>query len=166
MMHIRPERRQDALTISQLTTEAFANAPYSGGNEARIVEALRDADAMTLSLVAEEGDRIVGHIAFSPVQIDGRPVDWYGLGPVSVAPDRQGQGIGGALIREGLDGLRRIGARGCVLLGDPAYYGRFGFVSDPGLTYMRYASPYLQRLVLAGDPPSGDVTYHAGFGVG
>lgn len=164
-MQIRPERRQDALLIGQVTTEAFENAPHSGGNEARIIEALRDANAMAMSLVAEEYDRVVGHIAFSPVQIDQRSVDWYGLGPVSVAPHLQRKGIGGALIREGLDRLQRMGAKGCVLLGDPAYYGRFGFVSDPKLTYMRYPNPYLQRLVLAGDPPSGDVTYHSGFAV-
>ena len=163
MMHIRPERRQDAQSISQLTTRAFADAPHSGGNEARIVDALRDADALTLSLVAEAGEGIVGHIAFSPVRIDGRTVDWYGLGPVSVAPDLHGQGIGAALVREGLDRLRRIGARGCVVVGDPAYYGRFGFVGDPGLTYMRHASPYFQRLVLQGAPPSGDVIYHPAF---
>lgn len=164
-MQIRLERQQDALLIGQLTTEAFANAPHSGGNEARIIEALRDANALAMSLVAEEDDKVVGHIAFSPVQIDQRSVDWYGLGPVSVVPDLQRKGIGGALIRDGLDRLRRIGAKGCVLLGDPAYYGRFGFISDPRLTYMRYSSPYFQRLVLAGDPPIGDVSYHSGFAV-
>lgn len=164
-MQIRPERQQDALSISRLTTEAFENAPHSGGNEARIIEALRGSNALTISLIAEECGQIVGHIAFSPVQIDRRSVEWYGLGPVSVAPHLQRKGIGSALIREGLDRLRRMGAKGCVLLGDPSYYGRFGFVSDPKLTYIQYPNPYFQRLVLAGDTPGGDVTYHSGFGV-
>lgn len=165
-MQIRSERQEDATLISQLTIEAFENAPHSGGDESRIIEALRKANALALSLVAVgDGDKIVGHIAFSPVQIDRRSDKWYGLGPVSVMPKLQRRGIGGALILEGLDQLRRMGANGCVLMGDPGYYGRFGFVSDPKLTYLRYPSPYFQRVVLIGDPPRGDVTYHSGFDV-
>ncbi|MGY4173345.1 putative N-acetyltransferase YhbS [Bradyrhizobium sp. USDA 4529] len=121
---------------------------------------------LTISLVAVSDDgSIFGHVAFSPVRIEGVVGRWYGLGPVSVAPDLQRQGTGGALIRAGLARLAAMNADGCVLLGDPAYYSRFGFVSDPALTYGGEPSPYFQRLVLKGDPPKGDVKYHAAFDV-
>ncbi|MGX1347500.1 putative acetyltransferase [Bradyrhizobium elkanii] len=165
-MQIRDERDEDAVAISRITAAAFAEAPHSSGTEARIVEALRAAGALTLSLVAVSGDgHIVGHVAFSPVQINGVAGRWHGLGPVSVAPDMQRQGIGGALIRDGLARLVTQNADGCVLLGDPAYYSRFGFVSDPALTYGGEPSPYFQRLVLNGKAPEGDVSYHSAFDV-
>ncbi|WP_342713201.1 N-acetyltransferase [Bradyrhizobium sp. B124] len=165
-MQIRHERGEDAAAISRITTAAFATAPHSSGTEARIVEALRQAGALTVSLVATSDDgRIVGHVAFSSVQIDGVAGRWYGLGPISVAPEMQRQGIGGALLRAGLARLAALNADGCVLLGDPAYYSRFGFVSDPALTYGGKPSPYFQRLVLKGEPPKGDVRYDAAFDV-
>ncbi|MCP1912711.1 putative N-acetyltransferase YhbS [Bradyrhizobium elkanii] len=163
-MQIKDERPEDAAAISRITAAAFATAPHSSGTEARIVEALRQADALTISLVAVSDDgSIFGHVAFSPVRIEGVVGRWYGLGPVSVAPDLQRQGTGGALICAGLARLAAMNADGCVLLGDPAYYSRFGFVSDPALTYGGEPSPYFQRLVLKGDPPKGDVKYHAAF---
>ncbi|MGY3496593.1 MULTISPECIES: GNAT family N-acetyltransferase [unclassified Bradyrhizobium] len=165
-MQIKDERPEDAAAISRITAAAFATAPHSSGTEARIVEALRQADALTISLVAVSDDgSIFGHVAFSPVRIEGVVGRWYGLGPASVAPDLQRQGTGGALIRAGLARLAAMNADGCVLLGDPAYYSRFGFVSDPALTYGGEPSPYFQRLVLKGDPPKGDVKYHAAFDV-
>lgn len=162
-MEIRPETMADAAAIAALTTAAFATAPHASGTEAAIVAALRDAGALSLSLVAGEGGRITGHVAFSPVTIDGRACGWFGLGPVSVAPDRQGQGIGAALIRDGLARLAAMGAKGCVLLGDPGYYRRFGFEADPGLRLPEVPPQYFLRLVLAGAPPAGIVAYHPGF---
>lgn len=100
-MHIRRETPEDVAEIRSLTNDAFRNAAYSSGKEGEIVDALRAAKALTLSLIAEEDRRILGHVAFSPVLIDGEDKGWYGLGPVSVCPDRQGEGIGGKLIREG-----------------------------------------------------------------
>ncbi|MGY4318466.1 GNAT family N-acetyltransferase [Bradyrhizobium sp. JR3.5] len=165
-MQIRDERDEDAAAISRVTAAAFANAPHSSGTEARIVAALRQAGALTISLVATSDDgRIVGHVAFSPVQIDRMPGRWCGLGPISVTPEMQRQGIGGALIREGLARLAALNADGCVLLGDPLYYSRFGFVTDPALTYGGEPSAYFQRLVLKGAPPKGDVSYHPAFDV-
>ncbi|UGA44485.1 N-acetyltransferase [Bradyrhizobium quebecense] len=166
-MQIRDERdEEDAAAISRVTAAAFANAPHSSGTEARIVAALRQAGALTISLAAVSDDgSIVGHVAFSPVQIDRTAGRWYGLGPISVVPEMQRQGIGRALIREDLARLAAINASGCVLLGDPAYYSRFGFVSDPALTYAGEPSPYFQRLLLRGDPPNGDVSYHRAFDV-
>ena len=98
-----------------------------------IINALRAAGALTISLVAEVGGKVVGHIAFSPVTISDGSHDWYGVGPVSVLPEFQKQGIGKSLIQEGLSLLKAAGAKGCVLVGDPRYYERFGFRNLPDL---------------------------------
>ncbi|MGH6911083.1 MAG: GNAT family N-acetyltransferase [Phenylobacterium sp.] len=124
---------------------------------------MRAAGALTLSLVATEGGEIVGHVAFSPVRINGEAGDWYGLGPVSVWPDRQRKGIGQAQIREGLQRLRSLGAGGCVLLGDPAYYRRFGFERDPELYDVDAPPGAFQRLSLNGSRPTGEVRFHPAF---
>ena len=162
---IRPEQKGDEAAISALTTAAFATAAHSNGTEAVIVERLRDAGELTLSLVAtNEAGLLVGHVAFSPVRIADGSENWFGLGPISVLPTCQGQGIGAALIREGLGRLEEHGAAGCVVLGEPAYYGRFGFAHDPMLTYPGPPADYFQRLVLCGDAPSGVVSYSNAFG--
>ena len=162
-MQIRLERPEDATTIHALTDAAFEGMPFSDQTEARLVDALREAGALTLSLVATEGGDIVGHVAFSLVTINGETGDWYGLGPVSVWPDRQRMGIGQALIRDGLQRLQSLGAGGCVLLGDPAYYRRFGFESDPDL-YNAGAPPgAFQRLSLNGSRPKGEARFHPAF---
>src|SRR5689334_4880150 len=109
-MQIRLERPEDAATIHALTDAAFKGMPFSDETEAGVIDGLRAAGALTLSLVATEGGEIVGHVAFSPVQINGEAGDWYGLGPVSVWPDHQRRGIGQALIRDGLQRLRSLGA--------------------------------------------------------
>ncbi|MGX5736460.1 GNAT family N-acetyltransferase [Bosea thiooxidans] len=166
-MPIRAEQPGDIDAIRALTTEAFATAPHRSGTEAAIVDGLRAAGALTLSLVAVAGDgtdaALLGHVAFSPVTIDGADRGWFGLGPVSVRPGRQRGGIGSALIREGLRRLRASGAGGCVLLGDPAYYGRFGFAADPALVLEGVPPEYFMRLAFGGDVPAGTVRYHAAF---
>lgn len=165
-MQIRPERPEDASAIGAITTDAFRNASHSGGNEARIIEALRAADALTISLVGtDDGGAIIGHVAFSPVEIDQQPGKWFGLGPVSVPADLQCRGIGSALIREGLARLEALGADGCILLGDPAYYARFDFMNGDALTYLGYVTPNLQWRAFAGPAPRGAVTYHPAFDV-
>ena len=122
---IRCETDADAGAIADVTTAAFSTLPISNHTEQFIIAALRAANALTVSLVAEMDGRVVGHIAFSPVTMsDGSP-GWYGLGPVSVLPAYQRQGIGGALIQEGLSRLKGLGARGCCLVGHPKYYKRF-----------------------------------------
>ena len=165
-MPIRAECSDDTNAIRLLTEAAFKDAPHTRHTEARIVEALRAAGALTVSLVAVENEVIVGHVAFSPVTISDGTRDWFGLGPVSVTPGRQGEGIGQALIREGLRRLEAAGAAGCVVLGEPAYYGRFGFTYDPDLVYGEVPAGYFLRLALGGVPPKGEVTYHAGFDAG
>lgn len=162
-MDIRFERPGDADIIRALTDAAFRDLPYSSRTEAAIVDALRKAGALTISLVAIRDEEIVGHVAFSPVTIDGEAGKWFGLGPVSVRPCCQRNGIGQAVIRAGLDRLRQLGASGCVVLGDPAYYARFGFTSDPELHYDDVPPEYFQRLVFGQVVPKGSVAYHAAF---
>jgi predicted N-acetyltransferase YhbS len=139
--------------------------PTAAAPEPRIVDALRQVRALISMVVVSDDGRIVGYVVFSPVRIDRNDARWYRLGPVSVAPQLQRHGIGRALIREGLARLATLDADGCVVLGDPAYYGRSGFVSDPALTYGGEPSPYFQYLVLKGEPPRGNVAYHPAFGV-
>lgn len=164
MMEIRHERLEDKEAIAALIMSAFAPAEHSSGSEAGIVEQLRNAGALTLSLVAEEDGEIVGHAAFSPITIDGRSIGWFGLGPVAVRPDRQRQGIGDRLISHGLEMLISYGSAGCVVLGEPGYYGRFGFVADERLRYPGPPPEYFQMLAFGRDRPNGTVAYHPAFG--
>ena len=161
---IREERPWDEPAIAALTEVAFRTVRYSEGGETAIIERLRAAGDLTLSLVAENMDQaIIGHVAFSPVTIsDGTP-GWYGLGPISVIPLRQRAGIGPALAAEGLARLGKIGARGCVVLGDPKYYRRLGFDHDPALVFPGPPPEYFQRLVLSGNDPQGIVQYASAF---
>jgi putative acetyltransferase len=162
-MEIRFEQSEDLAAIRTLTFAAFGNAPHSTQTEAAIIDALRAAGALTISLVAVDAEVLVGHVAFSPVTINGEVSGWYGLGPVSVRPDRQRKGVGRALIQTGLDHLRAMNAQGCVVLGDPLYYGRFGFISDPNLRYGNVPPEYFQRLALSDEVPKGEVLFHPGF---
>lgn len=160
---IRGERASDVEAIDRVTRAAFENHPYSRQTEQFIIRALRAAGALALSLVAEEEGRVVGHAAFSPVTIsDGSP-DWFGAGPLSVLPGLQKQGIGTSLMREGLARLKAAGAGGCVLVGDPAFYGRFGFRSEPGLVHEGVPQQYVLALSLDGSKPQGIVAFHPAF---
>ncbi len=162
---IRDQQPEDDAVVRQLVGDAFRGRPYSDGREPAILDALRAAGALTVALVAEEDGRILGQVAFSPVAIDGTAGDWYGLGPVAVRSDRQGQGIGQALIREGLDRIRALGAQGCVLAGAPGYYGRFGFTADPRLQSPGIPPQYFLVLPFGTEVPDGTVTFHPAFDV-
>lgn len=162
---IRNERPEDAEAIASVTRSAFAAAEYSSGTEERIIAALRDAGELTISLVAELSGTVVGHVAISPVTIsDGAP-HWYGLGPVSVLPANQRAGVGSKLIRASLDRLRALNAHGCVVLGEPAYYSRFGFSTYPLLVLPGVPAEYFQAMCFGGPMPSGTVEYHEAFKV-
>jgi putative acetyltransferase len=162
---VRPERDGDEAGIAWVINTAFAGADHSGGNEADIVRRLRSERELEASYVAATpAGEIVGHVAFSPVLIDSDECGWYGLGPLAVLPDWQRRGIGAALVEAGLARLRHIDAAGCVVLGEPAYYARFGFAHDPALSYPGPPPEYFQRLVLSGEPPSGVVEYSPAFG--
>lgn len=162
-MTISKERPQDIEAISRLTEAAFRNEEYSSHTEHFIVNALRRTGQLSISLVASEHDEILGHVAISPVSISSGVTGWYGLGPISVRPDRQGKGIGSALMRAALQQLRQQGAAGCVVLGDPAYYGRFGFKAHPGLELPDVPPEYFQALSFTGELPVGVVKYAAAF---
>lgn len=163
-MRIRPEQPEDIADIRYVTEAAFLPLAHSNQDEADIIDALRAAQALTISLVAIEDEELVGHVAFSPVTIAGQPEGWYGLGPIAVRPDSQGQGIGQELIRKGLAQLEALGARGCVVLGDPDYYARFGFETVVGLELPGVPPEYFQCLTFAGQkPPHGTVAYHEAF---
>ena len=157
-MNIRDEGPDDSAGIRALVLAAF-----EGRQEADLVDRLRaDGDA-EISVVAVDGDQIVGHVLFSPMNAPFRAL---GLAPVSVAPDRQGEGIGESLIRAGLDRARQAGWQGVFVMGDPAYYSRFGF--DPSLASgfaSPFAGPYLMAAALDGALPTitGKLDYAPAF---
>jgi len=162
---IRNETDVDVHAITQVTVAAFDTPENEHLTEHLIVEALRAADALTVSLVAEVGGRVVGHIAFSPVSISDGTMCWYGLGPVSVLPEYQRKGIGTALIHEGLARLKELNAKGCCLVGHPEYYARFGFRNVVGLVYEGVSQEVFFALPFDGRLPRGTVTFHEGFDV-
>jgi putative acetyltransferase len=163
-MNIRTETPRDVQDIARVVEVAFAGADHASGQEAAIVERLRASGRLTLSLVAEDEGSVVGCVVFSPVQVSDGSAGWYGLGPVAVLPERQGLGIGKALIERGLGRLSEIGADGCVVLGDPGYYGRFGFRSRADVVLRGVPPEYFQALPLrAGVQMRGVVTYHEAF---
>lgn len=162
-MIIRNEMESDVEVISEVTRAAFENHPYSKHTEQFIVNVLRAANALTVSLVAEVDGKVVGHIAFSPVTISSGSHNWYGLGPVSVLPECQNQGIGKSLIRKGLSLLKALGAKGCVLVGDPKYYERFGFRNFPDLILESVPQEYFLALPFDENRTQGVVMFHQGF---
>jgi len=164
---IRSERPTDIDAIEQVTLAAFMGKFSDNPTEHLIVNGLRNAGALSLSLVAELNKKIVGHVAFSLVTINGENLNWYGLGPISVLPELQKQGVGSKLIKEGLSAIRALGAKGCALEGSPVYYQRFGFRSYPGLIYEGSPAPeYFMALPFYEDVPQGKVEYHQAFYIG
>lgn len=162
-MKIRPEVASDEAAIDRVVECAFASSSHTDHAEVAIVHALREHGDLTLSLVSEIAGKVVGHVAFSPVDIDVQHGDWFGLGPLAVQPDCQRHGIGSALVNRGLAELRNQGAAGCVVLGDPDYYHRFGFVSDGTLRYGDVPARYIQRIAFDGRAPSGEIRYAGAF---
>lgn len=92
-----------------------------------------------------------------------RPEGWYGLGPISAIPEKQGQGIGSELMNRVIDALKEIGAAGCILVGEPGFYNRFAFTAAPGMSFPGVPAEYLMALTFTGDVPVGEVTYHESF---
>lgn len=162
-MMIRPEKVGDEAAISAVTEAAFAGKAYSDQTEHLVVDRLRRAGALTLSLVAVGGEDILGHIAFSPLTLSGGEAGWLGLGPLSVLPQHQRQGIGRRLVNAGLEQLKATGASGCCLLGSPQYYGAFGFVNVPHLVLPEVPPQYFQVFTFSGVIPNGTVAFHRGF---
>ena len=146
-----------------MTIAAFREAPHSDQAEQYVVKALRRENALAISLVALLQGAVVGHVALSPVTISDGSTDWFGLGPISVLPEHQQHGIGTQLMQRALAELRPRNAAGCVLLGDPAYYGRFGFQVDGRLRYPEAPAEYFQAIRFRDTAAQGRVTYHEAF---
>ncbi len=160
---IRDETHADAAAITEVTAAAFKTLEISDHTEQFVVEALRAAKALTISLVAEVDGQVVGHIAFSPVTLTDGTRDWYGLGPVSVLPAYQRMGIGKALIRAGLSRLKALGAKGCCLVGHPEYYPKFGFENVARPAMEGVPPEVFFALSFDGLYPQGFVTFHEAF---
>ncbi|MCP4306926.1 MAG: N-acetyltransferase [bacterium] len=166
-MILRDEAPEDRNVIHELTRAAFADKSFSAKDEHFLVDALREAGALAVSLVAVGDGSVVGHVAFSLVEMatpEGAVADgWYALGPISVAPNRQGQGIGGRLARAGLERIKALGAKGCVLAGDPNYYTRFGFRHDPLITLENVPAGASLVLRITDNDDHGLVRFHPAF---
>lgn len=180
-VHIRPETKIDIPIIETVTSSAFKNAEHSDHNEQLIIQGLREANQLSISLVAEAETEdelektIVGHIAVSPVKISDGSQDWYAIGPVSVLPKCQGRGVGSRLVERALEELQKstYHAAGCVVLGNPKFYSRFGFLPAgdssleldiPGLE-AEYFMARTWRERSESSVGMGKVTYHDSFGV-
>jgi len=165
-VRIRPEQPGDIEAIARLTELSFRNHPHSNHTEHLVIGKLRDCGALAVSLVAEAGKQVVGHIAFSPVQVADGSRKWYALGPVCVASAFRKRGIGRALVDAGIAALRGLGAEGCVLMGEAGFYERFGFRHYPECFPDGVSPEYLKYflvLPLGGQVVAGKVSHHAAF---
>ena len=160
---IRAEQTSDIDAIRRVVTAAFAGVVQSNQKESLLVDQLREHGALIVSLVAHIKGHVVGHIAFSPVTVDGILCDWFGLGPLAVLPVYQRRGFGSRLVDAGLRSLRAIGAKGCVVLGEPDYYGRFSFAARDELILENVPAPFFLAQSFIGEYPCGKVLYHRAF---
>lgn len=160
---IRKERPEDFASIHDITMRAFAPMAYSQGNEQDMIRALRASGGLTLSLVAAQDSKIVGHVAFTTAFAKDGSEGWYALGPISVEPALQRDGVGKSLIENGLAQLRALEAAGCILVGDPAYYGRFGFRPFPQFTPENEPAEYFMILPMRVAEPSAPMRFHPAF---
>lgn len=162
-MKIRKEHPADYQAIRQVTELAFQGKEYAGGDEQDIINRLRATNALTLSYVAVDNETIVGHIAFSPAIAEDRSAPWFALGPVSVMPEQQRKGIGSALIRQGLSELKKTGALGCILTGDPAFYKKFDFNLKPENAPANEPKEYFMVKLFTPFEPIGSFSFHSAF---
>ena len=160
---IRNEIDADVDAITEVTVAAFKTLEISNHTEQFIIEALRAVKALTVSLVAEIDSRVIGHVAFSPVTISDGTQNWYGLGPVSVLPQYQRNGVGKALIQQGLSRLKDLNAKGCCLVGHPDYYRKLGFKNVSGLVHEGVPQEVFLAMSFDGQIPQGTVAFHEGF---
>ncbi|MEN7538064.1 GNAT family N-acetyltransferase [Aurantiacibacter flavus] len=161
---IRPERPGDEAAIRALTQRAFLGLPYSDGDEADMIERLRSDDDLLLSLVAEDHRGIIGQITYSRALLSNGEDGWMLIGPISVAPARQREGIGRALIEAGEAAIREMGAKGITVLGDPQLYGRFGFAQHTPLRLEGELTEYFQVKSFGADIPEATVSFAPAFG--
>jgi len=156
---VRSARPEDHPAISTLL-----NAAFGGAEEAELVESLRGAGDVVLELVAVAGDAIVGQILFSRLTV-GDDFDAVALAPLAVLPANQRHGVGAALVKAGHDQLQASGESLSIVLGDTAYYGRFGYTHARAAGYdSAYQGEHLQGLAFREAPISGALTYAPAFG--
>ena len=164
ILTIRPEQPADISPIREVVKQAFHHAEHTNQREHAIVDALREAKELYLSRVAERDGQMIGHIAVCRIHISHGQKGWFGIGPVSVIPEYQGKGGGSRLIQSTLEQLEESGAKGCVLVGDPAYYTRFGFKQVNSLTFSGIPQGYFLARSFGKSFPKGEVSYPAAFG--
>lgn len=162
-MLIRNEIDGDASAVRKVVTEAMKLLPQSTGAEAAIVDRLRADNALSLSLVADDGGEVVGYLAASDALV-GAESGWGLIGPVAVLPSRHREGIGSALMTEAIKRLR-ANCKGAALVGDPGYYGRFGFRAFSGLRLGDVPPRFVQALPFDGSEPEGELIHHPAFGL-
>jgi putative acetyltransferase len=160
---IRDERTDDQPSIHDLTRRAFAPMSFAAGDEQDLIDALRARGGLTLSLVAELDGKVVGHVAFSAASAEDGSGGWHALDPISVEPELQRRGIGKSLIAEGVARLRGLNAAGCILVGNPAYYQRFGFRPFPHLAPETEPAEYFMILPMAVAEPKSKMQFHPAF---
>jgi putative acetyltransferase len=160
---VRAERSEDHASIGDVIRAAFRGRPYAAGDEAELVDELRRAGALVVSLVAELRGVVIGQIAFSPAYPADGSALWYALGPVAVLPEYQLGGIGSQLIERGLQAIGAMNAAGCILTGNPDYYRRFGFVVSPSHAPADEPAEFFMIKALGGRLPSGPIRFHPAF---
>ena len=160
---IRHEQADDFEAIREVTKLAFTGMPFADGDEHELTDALRTAGVLAVSLVAERHGQVIGHVAISVAFPEDGSLGWYALGPASVHPAHQGSGAGSALIRKGLEELETLGASGCILTGDPGFYGRFGFRLEPSLAPPEEPREYFMVKVICGQRTTRPILFHRAF---
>lgn len=167
---IRAEKTTDIEPINQLILLAFANHPHQDPNlgvtEHLIVQNLRQSAALTISLVAEYQAQIIAHVAFSPIQVNHQKSNYHVMAPVSVLPEFQNCGVGTQLIKNGLIKLQQFNSDGCVVLGDPEYYQRFGFHHNHKFSAKGAPKPYFMAQSFTDHHHlnnAAEITFHEAF---
>ncbi len=160
---IRPERPEDIQAIHDVTKRAFATMSYAGGDEQLLPARFRKAGALALSLVAELDGKIVGQLTLTPAFAADESPGWFALGPISVAPETQKQGIGTKMIEAAKAWMREKSAAGCVLIGNPTYYSRFGWLGFPDIAPEGEPPEFYQILPLGVAEPATIVSFHPLF---
>lgn len=160
---IRDQNEADFAVVHDVVITAFKTLPVACGREQFVMDALWRGGRATVALVAEDDGMIVGQAAFSKIKVGGADVGWHGCGPVAVLPARHRQGIGSALMRKGLAKLKALGSKGCVVVGHPTYYPRFGFANTDAMREPGVPPEVFMAILFDGDMPKGDVTFDEAF---
>lgn len=161
---IRVERPGDEAAIHALTKRAFVGAPYSDGDEADVIDRLRADGDLLLSLVALERAEIIGQVTCSRATLSNGEEGWMVIGPVAVAAEHRGKGLGRALMDAGETAMRETGAKGITVLGDPGLYSRLGYVQHTPMTLEGELGKFLQVKSFGAAIPSATLTYASAFG--